>query len=146
MKVLSWPANVLRFDTLSCKSPAAMQLSYLSSSKTFNSEVLRQAIALSVLFWLACIVIEAVMLMPQKNRHRNNRQDNTTTKHGSVKYNYLDRLGTIPQEDFQALLSLDTRPDTESNKLKQSRILLPLFSQIILDFFSQLIVPTISIF
>ena len=57
---------------------------------------------------------------------KDNRQDNTTTKHGSVKYNYLDRLGTIPQEDFQALLSLDTRPDTESNKLKQSRILLPL--------------------
>ena len=54
------------------------------------------------------------------------RQDNTTTRHGSVKYNHLDRLGTIPQEDFQALLSLDTRPDTESNKLKQSRILLPL--------------------
>ena len=122
MKVLSWPANVLRFDTLSCKSPAAMQLSYFSSSKTFNSEVLRQAIAFSVLFWLTCIVRSSDVDATEKH----NRQYNTTTKHGSVKYNYLDRLGTIPQEDFQALLSLDTRPDTESNKLKQSRILLPL--------------------
>ena len=112
MKVFSWSANTLRFDTLSCKSPAAMQLSYFSSSKTFKSEVLRQAIAFSVFGWRA--LLEAVMLMAQKK----------TT--GTEKYNYLDRLGTIPQEDFQALLSLDTRPDTESNKLKQSRILLPL--------------------
>ena len=73
-------------------------------------------------FWLMCIVRSSDVDATEKD----NRQDNTTTKHGSVKYNYLDRLGTIPQEDFQALLSLDTRPDTESNKLKQSRILLPL--------------------
>ena len=121
MKVFSWSANALRFDTLSCKSPAAMQLSHFSSSKTFKSEVLRQAIAFSVLFWLACIVTSSEVDGTEKTR-----QDNTTTRHGSVKYNHLDRLGTIPQEDFQALLSLDTRPDTESNKLKQSRILLPL--------------------
>ena len=122
MKVFSWSANTLRFDTLSCKSPAAMQLSYFSSSKTFKSEVLRQAIAFSVRFWLACIVRSNDVDGTEKD----NRQDNTTTRHGTEKYNYLDRLGTIPQEDFQAPLSLDTRPDTESNKLKQSIILLPL--------------------
>ena len=70
MKVFPWSANTLRFDTLSCKSPAAMQLSYFSSSKTFKSEVLRQAIAFSVRFWLACIVRSSDVDGTEKdNRH-----------------------------------------------------------------------------